>query len=121
MFEKSRGFIAECVFRQDVRCWSYNHLGGWFSGDGVRYGRHDGEPLQSHGWEGAGLQLPGWQEREPVQAHLLRYSSHYHYCYSYSYLSNFMAYQVLVNALKAPAHLQYQLAFLSTVSLSPYL
>lgn len=29
-----------------------------------------------------------------------------------------MAYQVLVNALKAPAHLQYQLAFLSTVGLS---
>lgn len=30
-----------------------------------------------------------------------------------------MAYQVLVNALKAPAHLQYQLAFLSTVSYLP--
>lgn len=27
-----------------------------------------------------------------------------------------MAYQVLINALKAPAHLQYQLAFLSSVS-----
>ena len=35
------------------------------------------------------------------------------YCYSIN-----MAYQVLVNALKAPAHLQYQLAFLSTVGLS---
>jgi hypothetical protein len=26
-----------------------------------------------------------------------------------------MAYQVLINALKAPEHLQYQLAFLSSV------
>lgn len=33
-----------------------------------------------------------------------------------SILIDIMAYQVLVNALKAPAHLQYQLAFLSTVS-----
>lgn len=56
-----------------------------------------------------------------MQAHLLRYSSPYYsyHCYFYFYSSNLMAYQVLVNALKAPAHLQYQLAFLSTVSLLP--
>lgn len=56
-----------------------------------------------------------------MQAHLLRYSSPYYsyHGYFYSYFSNLMAYQVLVNALKAPAHLQYQLAFLSTVSLLP--
>lgn len=36
-------------------------------------------------------------------------------CHSYDIFPN-MAYQVLNKALKAPAHLQYQLAFLSTVS-----
>lgn len=34
----------------------------------------------------------------------------------YSYFLVLMAYAVLVNALKAPEHLQYQLAFLSEVS-----
>lgn len=52
-----------------------------------------------------------------MQAHLLRYAPDrlFNHRYRYHYLT-LMAYQVLVNALKAPAHLQYQLAFLSTVS-----
>jgi len=36
----------------------------------------------------------------------------------YSYFLVLMEYTVLVNALKAPEHLQYQLAFLSDVSLA---
>ena len=52
-----------------------------------------------------------------MQTHLLRYAPNrlFNHRYRYHYLT-LMAYQVLVNALKAPAHLQYQLAFLSTVS-----
>lgn len=52
-----------------------------------------------------------------MQTHLLRYAANqlFNHRYPYHYLT-LMAYQVLVNALKAPAHLQYQLAFLSTVS-----
>lgn len=58
-----------------------------------------------------------------MQAYLLRYvhssSYHlyqYHHLHSYGIVINIMAYQVLNKALKAPAHLQYQLAFLSTVT-----
>lgn len=57
--EKKPWPITECVSRQDVRGWPYNYVDGWLSGDGVRCGRHDGESLQSHGWEGASLQLSG--------------------------------------------------------------
>lgn len=57
--EKEPWPITECVSRQDVRGWPCNYVDGWLSGDGVRCGRHDGESLQSHGWEGASLQLSG--------------------------------------------------------------